>query len=85
MSPQIILTVQNRKKKSAEINGWASGLAANQSKNWRTHVQRKTVSWQIIWQIGAQTKLVYLTGVIYAMNTGFVRAIDRSYWLFFDF
>ena len=30
-------------------------------------------------------KVGYLTGVFYARNTGFVRAIDSSYWLFFDF
>ena len=32
-----------------------------------------------------EKELGYLTGVIYTRNTGFVKAIDSSYWLFFDF
>ena len=32
-----------------------------------------------------EKKIGYLTGVTYTRNTGLVRAIDRSYWLFFDF
>ena len=49
MSPQITLTVQNRKKRSAEEIVGLAASATNQSKNWRTHVQRKTAS--LLWQI----------------------------------